>query len=229
LIIKEYISSFINLLFPNICIACKNALAGNEQYICTNCMANLPTTNFWLQNNNPIEKIFWGRVPVVAAASFSYFEKDSRLQHILHHLKYKGKSEVGILLGKAFGYKLIDSRFNTIDLIIPVPLHKLRQRQRGYNQSEMIAKGLSIAMKKPMLSNSVSRLIATKSQTNKKRYDRWLNVEGVFNIEHPKTLENKHLLIVDDVITTGATLESLIQEVLKVPGVQVSVVTLATA
>ena len=227
--LNHYIDALVSLFFPNICVACGTALAGNEKYACTNCLANLALTNFWKHKNNPIEEIFWGRVPVEAAASFVFFEKGGHFQHLLHHLKYKRKSEIGILLGKLYGNKLVESRLNNIDLIVPVPLHKSRYRNRGFNQSEMIAQGLSTSMKKPYNPEAVERIVATKTQTSKTRFDRWINVEGVFKVTKPESLIGKHLLVVDDVVTTGATSESFMQELLKVPGVKVSFVALASA
>lgn len=189
----------------------------------------MPLTNFWKQKKNPVEQIFWGKIKVENAASLFYFEKDSRYQNILHQLKYKGKKNIGIQLGRIFGYHLSESEFKNIDVIIPVPLHKKRLRKRGYNQSEMVGLGLSHAMDKPMWQNTVSRIIHTKSQTNKNRYNRWLNVDGIFKVNSPEQLKNKHILIIDDVITTGSTIESLAQELLQIINVKISIITLAVA
>jgi ComF family protein len=226
---KDYLFSFLNLLFPNYCVACDTALAGNEDTICTSCIANLPVTNFWNYSDNPVEKIFWGRVLVENAASFVYFEKGGSFQNLLHHLKYKGKKNIGFLLGRTFGLKLINTKFEDIDIIIPVPLHKSRLHKRGFNQSETIAIGLGKTLKKPVNTNLVKRSVATNTQTNKNRFDRWQNVENAFIVINPKYLQNKHILIVDDVITTGATSESLIQELIKIKDVKVSFVALASA
>jgi ComF family protein len=217
------------LLYPDICLACGNSLAGNEYYICTKCLGNLPLTNFWNQPENPVEQLFWGRVKIEFAAAYLYFEKGSHFQNIFHELKYKGKKDVGVLLGKLYGQKLCESRFNEIDLIIPIPLHKSRMHQRGYNQSELIAQGISESMNKPVDTKSVIRIKATKTQTSRSRYERWLNVEGIFKCIDKSPLENKHVLIVDDIVTTGATTESLIQEISDIPGIKISVVALAVA
>jgi ComF family protein len=189
----------------------------------------MPLTNFWQQKDNPVEQLFWGKIKIEHAASLFYFEKDSRYQNILHQLKYKGKQNIGIQLGRIFGYHLCNSNFKTIDAIIPVPLHKKRLRKRGYNQSDMIGIGLSKSMNKPLLNNCVSRVIHTSSQTKKNRYSRWLNVEGIFKIDDPIKLEGKHILVVDDVVTTGSTIESLVMELLKIKKVKISIVTLAVA
>jgi ComF family protein len=226
--IKSYYTSFLNLLFPNLCVACGYALAGNEMYVCTSCLANLPYTHFYTHKHNPVEEIFWGRVQVENAASYIFFEKGGHLQEILHQLKYKQKPEVGVLMGRLFGNKLVKSRFNAIDVIVPVPLHKSRQSKRGYNQSEMIANGIAQSMNKPVEATAVIRAFATKTQTSKSRFERWLNVDGVFKITKPEAFIGRHLLIVDDVVTTGATSESFIQEFLKIPGVKVSFVALGS-
>lgn len=229
MVIKQYLESFLNLIYPNICVACNTALAGNEKYICTQCLSNLPYTGFEVKKDNPVEEVFWGRLQVEAAASFVFFEKGSHLQEILHHLKYKQKPEVGVLMGKRFGNRLKESRFKDIDVIVPIPLHKSRLGKRGYNQSEMIAIGLSQAMNKPVEANAIIRTKATKTQISKKRFDRWLNVEGVFSTTQPEVFIRKHLLVVDDVVTTGATSESFMNELLKIPGVKVSFVALGSA
>lgn len=228
-VIKKFLKAFLDLFYPNLCVACNEALLGNEKYLCSYCIAEMPLTNFWKQKDNPVEQLFWGRVNVEQAASLFYFEKDSRYQNILHQLKYKGKRNIGIQLGRIFGYHLNNTNFSAIDFIIPVPLHKKRLRKRGYNQSDMIGLGLSNAMEKPLLNNCVSRVIHTKSQTKKNRYSRWLNVEGIFEINDPDKIKGKHILIVDDVVTTGSTIESMAQELLKIKDVRVSIITLAVA
>lgn len=228
-VITKYLVAFLRILFPELCIACNNPLTGNEKHLCTKCLIGLPLTNFWQQPENPVEKLFWGRVKIEMASSFIYFEKGSKYQHILHHLKYKGRKDVGILMGQYFGQKLKDSPFSMIDLIIPVPLHSRKERHRGYNQSEMIAIGISEAMNKPLVNNAVKRKQFTKSQTRKGRYERWINVENIFQTINSSLLTNKHVLVIDDVITTGSTTESFIQELLKTTGVKVSVAALASA
>jgi ComF family protein len=173
--------------------------------------------------------LFWGRAKIENAAAFLYFEKGTKFQNIFHELKYNGKKDLGVLLGSLYGRKLADSRFNCAELIIPVPLHKKRYNQRGYNQSELIAEGLSEVMKVPVDTASVIRTKATKTQTSRSRYERWLNVEGIYKCTDRKKLENKHVLIIDDIITTGATTESLIQEISDIPGIKISVAVLAVA
>ena len=190
----------------------------------------MPYTNYWNHPENPVEQLFWGRVKVERAVSFLFFEKGSIFQHLFHELKYNGKKELGILFGRLFGKKLTESNFdNTIDVIVPVPLHKSRQRKRGYNQSEQIAIGISESLKKPVCNHLLIRQIASKTQTRRSRYERWQNVEGIFKCTDQQFLENKHVLIVDDVITTGATTEALIQEIAGINNIKISVATLAIA
>jgi ComF family protein len=210
-------------------MACGNPLSGNEQFLCTHCILNLPYTNYWNQPDNPVEKLFWGRVRIEHAAAFLYFEKGSHFQNIFHELKYKGKKELGIYLGSLFGRKLSENRFQQIDCILPVPLHKSRLQQRGYNQSECIAQGISEALKKPVVSNAVARIKATKTQTSRSRYERWKNVEGIFECIDAESLKNKHVLVIDDIITTAATTESLIQSLSGIEGIKISVAALAVA
>lgn len=226
---RQYLKSFLNLIFPNICVSCNTVLAGNELYVCTHCISQLPTTGFWLHKDNPIEELFWGRLEVDSAASFVFYEKGSHIQKILHHIKYKQKPDLGIVMGKLFGIKLIDSRFSDIDIIVPIPLHKARLSKRGFNQSEKIALGIGLAMNKPVEVHTIKRARATNTQTSKSRFERWLNVEGVFEIIKPKYLIGKHILVVDDIVTTGATSESFMHELLKVPGVKVSFAAIGSA
>jgi ComF family protein len=227
--IKNIFHSLLDIFYPNICVACDTAMAGNEKYVCTTCLAGLPFTNFWHHNENPVSQIFWGRVPVENSASFVFFEKGSHFQKMLHQLKYKGKADLGIILGRLFGHKLKESPFSEVDIIIPVPLHNSRKRFRGYNQSEKIARGLGESLEKPVLPNLVRRTKATKTQTSKSRFDRWENVDGSFKITSPSRLKDKHILVVDDVVTTGATSEAMMQELIRVPGAKVSFVALAHA
>jgi ComF family protein len=227
--LRTYLNSFFNLFFPNVCVACEDSLAGNERYLCTKCLALLPQTNYCNQPGNPVEQLFWGRVPVENGTAFLFFEKGSNYQNIFHQLKYKGRKELGTMLGKLFGQKLAEGRFQSVDLILPVPLHKSRERNRGYNQSDVIASGIAEAMNIPVVNTAVIRVKATRTQTQRNRYDRWLNVEGIFKCLYPALLENKHVLIVDDIITTGATTESLMQELSKIKGLKFSVAALAVA
>ena len=169
---------------------------------------------------------FWGRVRLENAASFCSYQPGSSFRKLVHDLKYRGHQAIGEELGKGYGHELIKTPFNDSDLIVPVPLNKRKLRQRGYNQSECIARGLSRSMEKAIITTAVIKVRNSSTQTKKSRYDRWLNVEDTFRVVDPEILNGKHILLVDDVLTTGATIEACASEILKVPGTRVSVVTL---
>ncbi len=221
---------FITLIFPQVCAACGKSLYKNEHSICTYCAYHLPQTDFHLDVENPVAKMFWGRVNIHSAAAFYNFGKGGRVQRLVHHLKYRGQKEIGTTLGKLYGYDLRNNElFNTIEVIIPVPLHRLKKKKRGYNQSEFFAEGLAESMKANTDFKSLVRVKASETQTRKSRFNRWKNVETVFHLTNTENLKDKHILLVDDVITTGATLEACAQMLLQIPGVKVSVATIAYA
>jgi ComF family protein len=174
-----------------------------------------------------VARLFWGRVSVINATSFMYFTKDSRYRQILHELKYRGQHHIGIEMGRLFGLELKDTPFASADLIHPVPLHIDKFRTRGYNQSELIASGIAQILNIPVESNLIVREVETATQTKKARYERWENVKDTFRIMDPVPLYNKHILLVDDVITTGATIEACAEALLSVRGVALSVASLA--
>ncbi len=221
---------FISLLFPRLCYGCGNHLLRNEKIICTECYVLIPRTNYHLSLENPVEQLFWGRCPVERAAAFSFYTKGSRIRKLIHSLKYNGIKEIGTELGKIYGITLASSEFmKGIELIIPVPLHPSRKRERGFNQSDLISEGISAVTSLPVDTSSLIRKIVTGSQTKRSRYERWTNVEGIFSVADPATLRGKHILVVDDVITTGSTMEACVNEILKVEGTRVSVAALAFA
>ena len=221
---------FISLLFPRLCYACGNHLMRNEYLICTECYVVIPRTNYHSIQDNPVAQLFWGRCLIEKAAAFSYYNKGSRIRNLIHNLKYKGIREIGYELGKIYGQSLKSSGFVCdIDLVIPVPLHPAKKRIRGFNQSETISRGIADSAMLPVDVNSLARIMVSATQTKRSRYDRWTNVEGIFQVIDPQSIIGKHVLLVDDVITTGSTIESCTNELLKVEGVRVSVVALAFA
>jgi len=224
-----YLQDFINLLFPNICEACGTSLYKNESTICTRCLYHLPKTNFHTHAENPVETLFWGRIEIQLATAFFFYAKESLLQKLIHKLKYQGKKEIGYELGMFLGGTLKNSDFILVDLIIPIPLHYKKEKKRGYNQSEYIAAGIAKTMNKPIKSNIVERHLASSSQTSKSRYERWKNVENVFKVKNGAALKGNHVLLVDDVLTTGATIEACAKEILGVPETKVSVAVLGVA
>ncbi len=224
------IEDFINLFYPKLCAACGAHLLQQEKFICTQCLYNLPKTNYHHIKENPVEQVFWGRVDITAATAYFLFEKESRFAKIIHQLKYRGMKEIGIEMGKIFGAELKEtSRFNKVDLIIPVPLHWKKQKKRGYNQSEFIASGIAESMGKPIDTNTLYRAVETETQTRKSRYERWENVENIFRLKSVDIITGKHILLIDDVITTGATLESCAITLLNEKDTKVSIATLAMA
>ncbi len=219
-----------NLFYPQLCVLCNSSLLMSEQHICTTCQLDLPLTNFHAQIENPLEKIFWGRTKLERAFSFVYFKKGGSVQKMLHQLKYKGNTKLAEYLGLLYGTSLQQTITDeNIKGIIAIPLHKSKFKKRGYNQSELFALGLSRALQKDNLSSYVVRNKATETQTKKARYDRWQNVESIFSVLNPDGLKNKHVLLVDDVITTGSTIEACANELLQIEGCKVSVASIAVA
>ena len=219
---------FISLLFPRLCYGCSNHLMRNEKLICTECYILIPRTNYHLKPDNPVSQLFWGRCNIERAAVFSFYTRDSRIRKLIHQLKYKGIKEIGSELGRIYGNTLKSTEFlKEIDLIIPVPLHPSKIRQRGFNQSDLIAGGLSESTGIPVDSGLLERKTVTKTQTRKSRYDRWTNVQDIFNVKGENRLKDMHILLVDDVITTGSTIEACANELLKGENIKVSVAALA--
>jgi len=226
----SYFYDFFSLFFPRICYSCGNTLFRHEEVLCGYCLHQLPKTNFWGEEDNPVCRIFWGRVNINHASSLYYFAKGGKVQHLMHQLKYKGKKEIGVYTGKLFGDYLKKSVFySDVDVIIPVPLHPKRKRKRGYNQSEMFARGLAEAFAKPYDIHTLVRTYASETQTKKSRFRRWENVKEIFALKDHQHMINKHILLVDDVVTTGATLEACATMLLQIPGIKISVATLACA
>ena len=226
----EMANDLFSLFFPNLCAGCGQPLIRGEKTICSICHFHLPKTYFHNDPDNELQKVFWGRVELEAVAAYLYFQKGSTVQHLLHQLKYKERHEIGFRLGKWYGAELAHAEvFRDAGLIVPVPLHPAKQRKRGYNQSQVFAEGLASCMKAKLEVNCLYRKVNTGTQTRKARYDRWENVEHIFSVKNPERIKNQHILLVDDVLTTGATLEACARALLEVPGVRVSVATIAYA
>lgn len=228
--ITSALKDLAELLFPRLCVVCGDRLIEQEQWICLHCLHHIPRTNFHLEPDNPVSRLFYGRIQIEQATAFFYFSKGSKYQTLLHNLKYKGMKELGFEIGKHFAHDLLQSSaFATVDLICPVPLHPSKERKRGYNQSWWIASGIASQMQKELSDTDLKRITATETQTRKSRFARWQNVEGIFHLANPEKFAGKHILLVDDVVTTGATLEACVQEIHAKIDVKVSVATLATA
>ena len=215
------------MFFPQLCSGCNKNLFKNEASICTDCLYHLPYTNFHLDVENAVARQLWGRIPFNAAYSFVHFHKGSRVQNLMHQLKYNNKPEVAFKLGEVYGLKLLNSEsVKTLNAIIPVPLHPAKKKRRGYNQSELFAMGLAQSLNLPVDLN-LSRRVHTDTQTKKSRFVRYENMKEVFTVSNSASLEHKHVLLVDDVITTGATLEACALALLKIEGLSLSIATIA--
>lgn len=227
---KKIFRNLLNLFFPHLCVVCTARLAEAEQYICMDCLSLLPKTNYHLQPDNRLEQFFAGRFPFHHIAAFAYFIKDGSIQQIIHELKYNYNPDIGVFIGALCGDNLKDSEFiSGIDYLVPVPLHPKRKRQRGYNQSEEICKGMASVTGTEIDTSTLIRTVNNVSQTKNSRLDRWQNVEDIFSLTDTQKFKGKHILLVDDVITTGSTLESCAKEILKCEGVKVSVFAVGVA
>ena len=228
--IKAIFNDLLDLAYPRLCPVCEERAVSPVQPVCLACLAHLPRTNFHRWENNPVNGVFTGRLNLVGATAYLYFEKTGITQSLLHALKYQGNTAIGELLGRIASRDLCNSEFmRDIDYLIPVPLHPDKLKLRGYNQSLYIARGLGRETEKRVLPDALQRLRHTDSQTRKGRFERWLNVEKLFAVQQPEQLQDKHILLVDDVLTTGATLESCARGLLRVRGVRISVFTAAFA
>lgn len=227
---KQALSDVIEFIFPGLCLTCGERLVSQEKYLCNNCWLDLPVTNFHKDLENKVAQLFWGRVLISHATSFFSYKKGSKYQQLIHYTKYKGLKQLGYETGRRFGITLRESEaFLSIDFVVPVPLHPKKQKQRGYNQSDWIAMGIAKSMNKPYSADNLFREIYTSTQTRKNRFERWQNVDGIFNVKRPEEYCNKHILLIDDVITTGSTLEACAIHLLKLPNTRVSIATLAYA
>ena len=227
---SEIFDDFISLIYPTCCINCEDLLQKKELHICTQCRLELPLTNFHLQpTDNTITQRFWGKVPLRFAMAYLLFSKKSVVQDLLHNLKYNSQPEIGEMLGMWYGSQLKEADFAAqFDLIIPVPMHPKKRVLRGYNQSDAFAKGLSVTMEIDWQADALIKIKHTTSQTKKSRMARAENVRNVFEVKNPAQLKGKNILLVDDVITTGATLESCAEKLLLADVKSVSIATIAS-
>ena len=226
----KLLTGILDLIYPVVCINCGNSLVTHESIICTFCAVKLPVTNFHKDPVNDMAKALWGRVNIDFATAFLYFRKSGITQKLLHQLKYKGRQDIGINLGNRFGNHLKENRFvSSADYLMPVPLHISKKKARGFNQSQLICEGLSQSLGIPVSDNNLMRISYTDTQTRKKRFERWLNVSEKFILNEPEQLEGKRILLVDDVFTTGATMEACCHALNEVKDISVGVASLAIA
>lgn len=225
-----YLADFVALFFPQLCQACDASLVGHEEVLCTECLYTLPYTDYHLQADNLVARQFWGKIPLRAGYALLHFSKGGKVQHMVHQLKYQNMPQIGNQLGKLAGEQLLlHEVMKTADCIIPVPLHKSKLKTRGYNQSTRFAEGLAKAMQVAVEDFNLIRTQATETQTHKSRFSRFENMKEVFAVRYPEKLAGKHVLLVDDIATTGSTLEACALELLKIPGLSVSIATIAYA
>lgn len=227
----KYIQDINSIIYPQYCVACQSVLYDNEWKVCLRCLYHLPKTKFHLDPENAVVQKFWGKVIVENATAHYFFQKSLRMQKILHHIKYKGEYQLGTLLGKIAGNELIGTDFARVDYILAIPLHEKKLKERGYNQSEAIAKGLSVSLNVPHVENGLVRMINNQTQTRKNRFERWVNTNDIFAISPDNTIDfsGKHVLLVDDVITTGSTFESCVEAIKLAYNCKVSIFALSFA
>ncbi len=227
---KSLMDDFVSLFYPELCLICNNNLLKFEECICISCLHQTPRTDCFLETENQVSKKFWGRIKLENAAALFQFNKDGNAQKLIHKLKYEDGKSTGIFLGKQLAFAINDSDFfNDIKVIIPVPLHPKKERLRGYNQSDFIAKGINEILKIKVNKKSLLRIENTDSQTRKKRFSRWKNMMNSFALKDARRLKNKHILLIDDVVTTGSTLEACAQKLQEIEGVKISIATIAVA
>ena len=226
----QWLDSIIGLFYPRVCAACGGVLMKNEETVCLKCRFLLPKTGYEHHADNPLAQIFYGHVRFHAMMACFFFSKQGKVQHLLHELKYKGNKEAGVFLGRQLGTCIKEAPlYQGIDYIIPVPLHPKRQRKRGYNQSEMIAHGIAEITGIPVKTQYLIRMVNTATQTKKSKEERYENVKDIFVLQHAEELEGKYVLLVDDVLTTGATLESCAHKLETVADITISAATAACA
>jgi ComF family protein len=227
---QTYLADFVGLLFPQLCPACGESLMAGENVICTDCRFTLPFTNFHLQPDNIVARQFWGKVELQGVYALYYFAKGGKVQNLMHHFKYKGMQEIGVLLGNIAGEQLVKSAvFSSVNVIIPVPLHKKRLNELDYNQSTCFDNGLAQKLNAIVDDDNLVRIKSTETQTNKSRFSRFENMQEVFKVVNPEKLIGKHILLVDDVVTTGSTLEACSLQLFKIAGLKLSIATIAYA
>lgn len=225
---NTFFSDVVHLLYPHVCAGCGSDVISRHHVICLECIADMPVTGFCFHKQNPVEKIFRGRLTLSNASAHVYFTKDSAVQNMLHRLKYSGMKEIGIFMGQLMAGNLKRSTlYQDVDAVVPLPLNARKQKTRGYNQAALIAEGIGTALNIPVLNNVVARKKYTETQTHKSRAERWNNIEGKFAVVDAGGLKDMHVLLVDDVITTGATLESCGMELLKTAGLRLSIAAFA--
>ncbi|NRD21930.1 ComF family protein [Winogradskyella litoriviva] len=222
--------NLLNLIFPKVCEACNHALSDNEITLCTSCRHHLPVTNYHFSNEEAVKKVLYGRVKLENATALLHFSKKGIVQQILHNLKYRGHEDIGAFFGKWFGTELATlTNYKSIDVIVPVPLYRTKLRKRGYNQVTKFGKEIAKALNAEFNDSILIKTKSTKTQVFKGRLKRWNDDGALFDISDKQQLTGKHILLVDDIITTGATIEACATVLLKIDNIKLSVATMAIA
>ncbi len=220
----SFFQPLLALLYPELCPACGQLLTSDEQTICLSCRFLLPRTGYEKVHDNPIARMFWGRTHLHAATACFFFAKQGRVQHLIHELKYRSNKEAGLFLGEEMAKEMAASEiFSGIDYLVPVPLHPKKLRTRGYNQSEVLAMGMLKNIHAQLSTDNLVRAVATDTQTKKSREARWKNVKDIFVLKNPAMFEGKHILLIDDVVTTGSTIEACANVLADVSAIKISV------
>ena len=224
------LNAVVGLFYPSVCAACGNSLFQWEKTVCTRCRSLLPKTGYERHEGNPLAQVFYGKVRLRAVTACYFFSKEGKVQHLIHELKYKDNPDAGVYLGQELGKTLREAPlFQDLDYLIPVPLHPKKEKERGYNQSLMIAQGVAEVTGVPVGTTFLTRSVYTSTQTHKSKEERWQNVKGIFELHHAEQLQGKYVLLIDDVLTTGATLEACALTLSVVPSITISCATAACA
>ena len=226
--LKKLFASLISLFYPKLCVICEEPLMEDEPFFCLTCFLKLPKTNYHLiANNRSVERLS-GKFSFIKATSYFYYNKGGITQKLIAEIKYKGNRHLGEWIGTYLAKDLISSGFfQGIDYLVPIPLHRSKEKKRGFNQAEKIAKGIAQVTGIPTEITNVFREQANASQTKKTVFERWQNTRNLFNLKDTELFNKKHILLIDDVLTTGSTLEAVARSVLKSPEVKISILTLA--
>jgi ComF family protein len=221
-------NDILNIFFPNVCLSCDSVLTQHENTLCSRCLADLPLTNYLKNENINVVKVFYGRIKIEHATALLFYHKKGITQELIHKLKYKGYEQIGTFFGDWLGIDLKkEGIFEDIDYIIPVPLHKNRLKSRGYNQVTKFGQRLAFHLDKPFIEDKLIRTNANKTQTKKSRLERIKNVNELFYLTDNLFFEGKHILLIDDIITTGATIEACANELLKTKNIKISLAVMA--